>query len=434
MLTIKDGNVKKNNSKTVIGFDLGMTFSQISYFGGADEEPQTVSMITGTQMYNIPTVLAKRPGVGQWFFGREALKYAENDGILVDDLLTKALRGEEVIVENEPYDPVALLTLFIKRSLGLLSMNVSLKDADAFMFTVEELTPRTVEVLSRVVASLQLRCESITYQSHLESFFSYMIHQPPQLWQEKVLALEYNDSLKSMIFECTKNTTPSVVFINVKNHSEYGKMEWDADEEIRKNQGAMLDEKFCATCEELIKGQTIGTVYLLGDCFKEEWTDSTLKLLCKNRRVFQGNNLYSKGACYAMMDKLEPSELSKGYVYLGEDKIKSNIGMKVLRRGADSYYAIIDAGTNWYEAYKDFDIILDEGNRISFVLTSLTGGHVTERQVMLDGLPQRPRGTTRLRLHVELSAVNTMIVEVEDMGFGEIIKSSGLAWTHTLRI
>lgn len=434
MLTINDGNIKLNKCKTVIGFDLGRTFSQISYYKEGSEEPVTVSLVMGTQMYNIPTLLAKRPGVGQWFFGREAAKYAENDGILVDDLLSKAIRGEEVIVEDEPYDPVALLTLFVKRSLSLLNMSVSPKDIDAFMFTVEELSTRTVEVLSRVVASLQLKCKYITYQSHLESFFSYMIHQPPELWQGQVLALDYNECLKSMIFECTRNTTPNVVFIHNDIHDGITRPDFGDDEATQKFRMHELDEEFAKVCSDIVAGRNIQTVYLLGEGFKEDWADETLKVLCKGRRAFQGNNLYSRGACYTIMDKIVPNDFTKDYVYLGDDKIKSNIGMKVLRRGEESYLAILDAGNNWYEATSDFEVILDEGNEISFMLTSLTGGHVTEKRILLDGLPKRPRGTSRLHIHVELSSVNTLIVEIEDLGFGELIKSSGRAWTHTLTI
>lgn len=434
MLTIKDGNIKRNNSKVVIGYDLGKNFSQISIYFSGSEEPQTVSSVAGTEMYNIPTVLAKRPGVGQWFYGREALKYAQSEGILVDDLLYKATRGEEVIVEDESYDPVALLSLFVKRSLGLLNMYTSPKNLEAFMFTVSDLNPRVVEVLNKVVAHLSLNCEKITYQSHQESFYSYMIHQPHELWDYQTLILDYNDTLTTMRFEVARHTIPEVAFIHQKDMDSITKVDWSEDETRKKQQMQELDERFIDPLKALLSEGDITTVYLLGDGFKEPWMDESLRVVCKNRRVFQGNNLYSKGACYSIMDKLEPSEVAKSHVYLGESKVKSNIGLKALRRGADSYFAILDAGTDWFEAKSDFDIILDEGNELNFVVTSLTGGRVIEKPIVLDGLPSRPRGTTRLRIHIEMSAVNVLEIEIEDLGFGELFKSSGRAWAHSLSI
>lgn len=434
MLTVKNGTIKNGNAKIVVGYDLGNTFSQISYYNINSPEPETVSSVIGTQMYNIPTILAKRPGVGQWFYGKEAERYVKTEGILVDNLLKRAERGEEVIVEEESYDPVALLALFMKRSLSLLSMTLSLKDIDGFIITVQKLTSRTVEVLAKVVAALSLKCEIITYQSHVESFYSYMIHQNKELWQYQVLSLEFNEKLSSMRMECSHHTTPKVVFIHENSYDEIVKPEWSEDEKIHTEQAERLDYSFKKLSEQLLEEGDVTTVYLLGDTFKENWPKESLKVLCKNRRVFQGNNLYSKGACYSIMDKLNPNELSKGHVYLGEEKVKSNVGIKALRRGEDSYLAVIDAGSNWFEVKKDFDIILDEGNIISFLVTSLTGGKIIEKPVILEDLPERPLATTRLRIHIEMKAVDQVEIQIEDIGFGEIFKASGKAWSQVINI
>lgn len=434
MITIKEGTVKKNKGKVVIGFDMGDVYSQISFLSHTAAEPETVSAITGTELYNIPTVLAKRPLVSQWFYGREAVKYAEQGGIVVDNLVSRALRGEEVMVENESFDPIALLALFVKRTLSLLTMHVSMKDIEAFMFTVEHLDNRMVEVLNRLVGYLQLDCPHISYQSHVESFYAYMIHQPRELWQYQVLVLEYNDILTSMRFECSRNTTPEVAFIHCMKHEDIKRRIWSEDEDVRKGEMAELDEIVCDTASNILKEGDITTVYLLGDGFKETWASETLKVLCKNRRVFQGNNLYSKGAALSIMDKLYPSEISKTHVYLGEDKVKSNVGLRALRRGEESYLALLDAGTNWYEVNTDMDILVEEGNEIGFLITSLTGGHVIEKNIVLDGLPKRPRGATRLRIHIEMTNVDTLAVDIEDLGFGELIESSGRAWSQIVEL
>ena len=195
-----------------------------------------------------------------------------------------------------------------------------------------------------------------------------------------------------------------------------------------------LDFLFLDIATEALKGRNVSAIFLLGDGFKEGWAKESLKFLCRNRRVFQGNNLYSKGACYGMRERLNPGKLWKEYVYLGADKLKSNIGMKVLRRGEDSYYAVLDAGTNWYEASMEFDIILESGNELDFVITPLTGGHVTTRTLTLEGLPVRPERTTRLNVHVEMTSVDKAAVTIEDMGFGELFPSSGKAWTQMITV
>lgn len=431
----KELSGKKNSRRIAVGYDLGTDFAQISYCGLEDTEPETVSAVTGTEQYNIPAVLCKRSGVGQWYYGKEAIKFArEENGILVEDLLTLAERGEEVMVEGEAFDPVALLTLFVKRSLSLLNIRVSLSQIDAFMFTVEELTPRIVDVLGKMAAGLQLKVQQICFQSHRESFYAYTLHQSRELWKNDVMIFEYNKHLKSLCLECNSRTTPKVVFIEQLDYPEMERRVWKEDETQRQQQMEELDHLFLDLAGKTLDGRNVSTIFLLGDGFKEGWAKESLKLLCRNRRVFQGNNLYSKGACHGMLERISPSAVGKEHVYLGIDKLKSNIGLKALRRGEDSYYAILDAGTNWYEAVSEFDVILESGNELDLVITPLTGGNVTGRTITLEGLPQRPKRTTRLNIRIEMTAVDRAAVTIEDKGFGELIPSSGKAWTQTIPV
>lgn len=431
----KEQTEKKNGIKAAVGYDLGKAASQISYCVLNTDEVETVSSVAGTEQYNIPTVLCKRKGVNQWFYGKEALKYAkEGEGILVEDLLTLAERGEEVIVEEESYDPAALLTLFVKRSLSLLAMRLSLGQVEAFMFTVEDLTPSMVEVLGKVASALGIKAENIFFQSHVESFYYYVLHQPADLWKYNVMIFDYNSSLKSICLECSKKTTPQVVFIGSNGYPDMTREDFGTEEEEKKRKKQALDAKFLRIAEAEMDGSLFSTVYLLGDGFKENWANDSLKYLCRNRRVFQGNNLYSKGACYGALERLSPSEESKTHVYLGADKLKANVGMKVLRRGEDSYFAILDAGTNWYEVSADFEVILESGNTVDFKITSLTGEKVIDKRLTLEGLPERPRNTTRLKFHIEMTAVDQIMATIEDMGFGEIYPSSGKGWTKTITV
>ncbi len=431
----KDILGKKNSKKVVVGYDLGKNYAQISYCYMEETEPETVSAVTGTEQYNIPTVLCKRKGVGQWYYGKEALKFArEEEGILVEDLIALAERGEDVLVEGEAFDPAALLTLFVKRSLSLLNLRISLNQIEAFMFTVDELTPRMVDVLGKVAVGLNLKARYIYFQNHMESFYAYTLHQSKELWKNDVIIFEYDKALKSLWFKCNTRTTPQVVMIEQQEYDQMGRRVWKEDEEAKERQMEDLDQLFLSIAQRALEGEMVSTVFLLGDGFKEDWAKESLKFLCRNRRVFKGNNLYSKGACYGMMERLNASRQWKEYVYLGEDKLKSNIGMRALRRGEDSYYAILDAGTNWYEVSSDFDIILENGNTVDFVITPMTGGKVENKTITLEGLPERPRAATRLNVHIEMTAVNQAAVTIEDMGFGDFFASSGKAWTQTMMV
>ena len=129
------------SDKVIVGYDLGKDYAQIScYVTGREEEITTLSSVAGSQVYTIPLVLSKRQGVNQWFYGSEALRHAEEEeGILVEHLLKLAKDGEPVQIDGTTLDPVALLTLFLKRSLGMLSQMTSTERIGALMITCEEL-------------------------------------------------------------------------------------------------------------------------------------------------------------------------------------------------------------------------------------------------------------------------------------------------------
>ena len=77
-----------SSQNIIVVYDLGNQFCQISYYVQGTENIETVASVAGTENYSIPTVLCKRSGVNQWFYGKEALRYAgEQDGVLVENLL-----------------------------------------------------------------------------------------------------------------------------------------------------------------------------------------------------------------------------------------------------------------------------------------------------------------------------------------------------------
>lgn len=422
--------------KLIVGYDLGNRFSQISCCTYENSIPETLSLVAGAQVYNIPTVLCKRPGVSQWFYGKDAFRHAETEeGFLADDLVEGARRGEPVFLDEEEYDPVALLTLFVKRSLSLLNVVSSPDRIAALMFTCEELDERMVEVLNAVSAGLGLKTALISYQSHLESFFHYTIRQPEELWQQQVLVCDYaGERMRFFCMQCNRHTTPVVAFMDKEEYPFLSGAAGIEDAALQDSLYRQLDARFLEITKKVCEGRIISSVYLIGEDFSEEWLKESLRFLCRGRRVFQGNNLYSKGACYGMTERLSASETGKNYVFLGEDKLKSNIGMKVRRRGEDSYYALLDAGTSWYEAVGNVDFLLEEGNSFSLIITPLNGRDIKRAEVTLEGLPVRTGAFSRLHMELRMTAKNHVRLSVEDMGFGELFPASHQMWTESFEV
>ena len=424
---------KLHTGSVLVGYDLGEKYSQISYLVYGQGDVDTVATVVGTKQYNIPTMLCKREGVNQWFYGKDAVKNAGEEGMVpVEDLLTLARKGEEIELDGESFDPTALLTLFLKRSMTLMNFIASVEKIDAIMFTVDELDDRMVEILSQASVNLGLKTNLIFFQSHTESFYAYMLHQPPELWTYQAIACEHDGMrLKTYRMECNKRTTPIVVLIEERIYETLVIPEETEEETIREDAYRLADERFTGILKKMCEGRIVSSAYLLGDGFRVGWNKESLQFLCYNRRVFQGNNLFSRGACYGLQEKLEPSEEGLKHVFLGRDKLKSNIGMNVLRQGKESYYALLDAGQNWYEAGKECEFLLTDGAELEFIITPLTGKNIETRVMQLTGGENSKAPFTRYRMKMTMNSPEIVQIRVTDLGFGDLFPSAGRIWEES---
>ena len=406
--------------KMIIGYDLSYQYAQISYCHLNGDTPQTYALVDGTRQYNIPVCLFKRREVNQWFLGKEAVAFSkQEEGTLVENLLCAALEHDETVIGEDVFESIALLALFIKRSLFLPGKECKLDKVAGIMFTVPFLNEKMISLLQRMVALLNLPDCKIFFQSREESIYHYMIHQTKELWKEDVLVFDSTDSeITGYRFMKNTNTKPMVAFVEKTEHGNiYGEEE--------EKDGQFMEIIRQSALEHL------GSVFLLGEGFNGDWCQESLHLLCQNRRVFKGNDLYSKGACFCVQERLLDKK-EKQMIFLGKDKLKTNVGMEVLRHGEKSYLAVLDGGENWFECKKQWDVILEEGNVIALRLTPLDGRNVRNVEVVLDGLPIRESKTTRLHLEAEMLNEETMEIHVADMGFGELFPSSGLQFSQQI--
>lgn len=411
--------------RLIVGYDLGNDCCQISYAVSAEGKVETLSQVAGAEVYNIPTALCKRFGTNQWHYGRDAVRQAkEEQGILVENLLDMALDGELVVIEGERYDPVSLLALFFKRSLGLLSQVGSPEKLSALMVTCAALDRRILEVLYNVVDSIHLKRDRVTFQSYEESYYSYMLRQPEELWAYMSALFDYREGrIKAYRLECNRRATPIVVFIDSVEYGDF--------EKNQENQDEARDAAFLRIAQQVCGDTRVRSVYLIGDGFAGDWMKNSLRYLCKGRRVFQGNNLFSKGACCGMQERIGASQAGKEHVFLGRDKLKANIGMEVLRQGENSYCALLDAGENWYEAEQTVELYLQDGCELALTVIPLIGKGVRTERITLENFPA---GIARVRLHLYLEEESRLIVETEDLGFGEFRAASGRVWKEAIEI
>ncbi|MCR5675278.1 MAG: hypothetical protein K6G16_06150 [Lachnospiraceae bacterium] len=416
--------------KLIVGIELTGRTVQASFLRPDAEEPETLSAVAGAEAYDIPLVLARRRDNGKWLFGREAEQAArDGEAVRVDRLLELAVRGGSITVGSEEYQGVPLLALCFKKLFSLLVAETAGIGAgtdliEALQITVDEPDDDTVRVLEELKEELKRGLPGIRrieWCTHAESLFSYLRKQPEEIRAQEVLAFWCRDDrLVSFRHEINMRTRPFVAGV--------GRTE---EEPLPQGAGTSADEAFLHIAEARLSEHIVSAVYLLGDGFDESWLKQSLDYICRGRRVFLGNNLFSRGAALCMREKLSPAEEGAKIVFLGPDKVMANVGIRCKKQGESHYHALIDAGTGWYDVHVTLDLILDKDERIALEVTPLSAGPARTEVLELDGLHHlavRGRRATRVTMELTMISVDRLRLAVVDRGFGDYFPSSGGHW------
>ena len=402
-----------------IGIDIGAKSTLLSYYQTNMEEPETISTVLGEESFQIPTYLAKKRGIGQWFFGNDAIRQVQlNLAVGIDNLFEKAMRREEIYIDTEEYPAEDLLLIYLKRLLALPPRSVTSLPLLKLVITIENLDVKSVELFTMLASRMGIAAKTVLLLDHRESFYYFALSQEKQLYSHDVMLFDYTTaSIKHCLLKRNKSTHPQVITL------EYG------------NHGSVMEDKdksFDEIAKKTMLSESISSVYLIGDGFDGDWMRLSLQHICKGRRVFIGKNLYSKGACYA--GAVKEGVIPWDFVYIGNNELKLNLSLKVIEDNEMTFVTLISAGDSWYDAYGECEVILDGSPEIECWVQRPDSRKAYIEKMELDNMPQRENRTTRLRISAKPLSDTEVCIRVQDLGFGEIVPATNRIWEHTIAV
>lgn len=403
-----------------LGIDLNDQYAMISFFQLNMSEPDTVSTVAGSGIYQIPLVLAKRKGLGQWYYGEDAKRLAKTSEVIcIDFLLRRATLGESIHIEDETYPAEELLALFLKKIIALPQKLGNPVYCDRLVITVDRLSKENMELFWRIAPKIGFSKDQFMVIDHKESFYYFALNQKEELYLHDVYLFEYDQSgLYYYALTRDMRTTPQVVSIATSSRNVISEENQDLD--------------FLKVEQRAFENRIISSVYLVGDGFEGDWMKESLTYLCRGRRAFIGKNLYSKGACYAAA--IRDMEDKWPYIYIGENEMKFNISIKVNNCGTMEFYNLISAGKNWFEIDGECEVILDGKPEIDFWKQLPKSREAVIETLELTDIPKRPNKATRLRITAKPIADDKVEIEIKDMGFGELFRGTDKTWKYTMTI
>ena len=325
--------------------------------------------------------------------------------------------------------PIELLRDFLKESFEKILHSRDYSTV-RIMVTVPKLEKLLAERIPQALMMLGVERRNIYLQDYLSSFYFYAVHQKKELWNADVALLEYRDQTMTghvLHIEPTKPTAIARIELAgsqlLDDKARDGREDADWDKE--------RDRLFFELLKKVFERRTVVTCYLIGDYFSQDWAVRSYQYLCQTRHVFQGHNLYTRGACYAAMERCQLAR-SQDILFLGADVLKENFHIRMRVRGREMDVPLISAGVNWYEAHHECEFIPDDQTSLTIWTKPMSGGEEVAHLMRLRRFPARNNRATRLRMTMYFTSPDCCCVEVEDLGFGGFYRSTGQKWKRKI--
>lgn len=405
--------------KLLVGYDLCEDYTQISCFSYKAMEPVQVSIRENDENYMIPTVLGLRHDTKQWLVGDEAVScVAAGSGTLVENLLDKIM-WEEVDIAGQKLSGTILLEKYLRKTLTIIKNYFPTEQITKLVVTMRNTDPEVVEKVYEALSGLGLERDRAVVMSHAGVYLYYALNQDKSLWMNDVGAFEFSrEGLCFYQIHMNRRTKPIIAGIINKDYSDRMNIS------MLKQKDISPDYIFENIANEALYKHIITTLYLTGRAFEEDWVKEVTKNLCVGRRVFVGQNLYTKGACYAAKELAGDRSL-EDFILLNNDMIMCSIAVRVY---CDTTYQDVDLvqpGENWFEVDKSIEVIPDNSSELEIVIKSIMTAEVSRKVITINNFPKRPNRMTRWRIRIICKDKSTALLTVSDLGFGEVYQESG---------
>ena len=186
---------------------------------------------------------------------------------------------------------------------------------------------------------------------------------------------------------------------------------------------------------------TVDTVLCTGGGFEMLWVRRMVQSAFPNSRVVFYKNakgIMAEGASIMAADALgiiKPRRIA----VIDKHMLASDIGVKTRQGKQERFVPIIERNSFWWQAHKPMYFLLNEPTGAQDVTIELFtrdgAGEVRPLgAAVLAGLPERPSGTTKLKLSLQCSAYNALTAIVTDAGFGELFPASDFEKTYAFAL
>jgi hypothetical protein len=397
-----------------IGMDLCSDFTQLSFYNDIKREPESVSQLNNKETYLMPNILFYSTDTEHWYVGGEAseARFSEN-GTVVDGIFENLNSDEVITVAGREYNYQELFMMMVKLHIDSFLYRYEAAEVRKLVISVDDYNPLIFQLLSKLYVDMGIDKDNIEITSHLDSGLYYIFNQPSELWNNSVALYDYSaDGLNYYRIDISKNKEPKTINVIHEDYTQQMSLSKFGNDTYQ------MDVEFAKIAEYEGKKAYISAVFLTGVGFSNKWMKKSTNVLCQGRRVFVGQNIYTKGACYRAVGG-EYMAFYEDFFVETKENVLADIGI-TLDDEKDTFVPIVSGGKQWYNTHGQLNVILDDTDNITIIYRNHKTGEEKRETVRIHGLPKRPNKTTKVSLEVEFDSPKEGAVIIRDLGFGKL--------------
>lgn len=418
-----------DNKQLILGLEITDEVSQIYYYQSQSSDAMPIFLTQNRSNPLFPTCLAVKETTKEWIVGEEAIRLAELGGASsVEHLLTRLETNEDITIYGVTFTPQMLLTKFLKKTLMVVRQQFLNSSIQKLVVTVPNLTAKLSAEIYASLEELGLKSDRVTVISQVQSYMYYVLCQKPEIWANEVALFTYDETgLFYYSLTMNKRMQPYAVIVDRVDLSNELTPQMFQEEPLER-----VLYRLEKLLNQVLYKKLTSAVFMTGKGFEGNWIRDVLVRLSSSRRVFVGQNLYAKGACFAAQGFAE--ENFQNYLFLSDEMITSTITLRLYENAKEVEYCMVKAGTPWWKADHTVTVILDQTKELCFTVSNLLKREPLQEVFSLDGMVERENKTIRLAVTVHFVDRFTAVVTVRDTGFGEFYATNYRIWEQTLTL
>ncbi len=460
----------QNRSEYILGIDTGNETSALAYCTELSQKPEILDISGGYGKPSVPTVVQYLCDSDEWIIGEDALLNSGTDnGIIVKDLVLKLGSGERVEIGEKLYSFPELLGIFLSRLIEQIKNIDPKARIRAISATLSgNPTPETINALEEAFGYAGYSKEYLGFSGEKEC----ILHRIEYAGSNSFLIMDYgNRSYRQyLVYTERKDNLLSVKLIDeiaeedisVENlnrtvtgflesflpNKEYEPQKFlqfvyqNKDLLFQKHSKPLnLYYNFVyppfrqkAEPEEILKfleplrekltqlrpKENFGEIILCGGGFEMYLVKEVVKSIYPDIQITSFKNAKCVFAEGALLSGLEKLNLIQTQVQILNPAEALEVGISVVQNNVSRFLPMITHNLKENTAHViinqaihsdiNLDIFLKNGSEELEIIKTLS----------LHGLPERPKGTTRLSVDFKEVKDGEILVRIKDLGFGEI--------------